>query len=56
MANESDEVQTTVVAGTTDDVSAQIAAIEAEGGSLISVQLTSSADSGEAVEVEITHT
>ena len=56
MASETDEVQTTVVAGTTDDVSAQIAAIEAEGGTLVSVQLTSSADGGDMVEVEITHT
>ncbi len=56
MANESDEVQTTVVAGTADDVSTQIAAIEAAGGTLVSVQLTSSANGGDTVEVEITHT
>jgi hypothetical protein len=46
MANSTGEVQTTVVKGTADDVNAQIAAIEGDGGAVVSVQLTAPSNGG----------
>ena len=56
MANETDEIDTSIAAGRAEEVDARIAAITSEGGMFISVRVTVPADKSGPVEVEITHT
>ena len=55
MANGNDRAQTTIVAGRAEKIAAQIAAIKANGGTLISVRIVKQDAHSGTFDVEITH-